>query len=279
MRICYTSDLHGSRKHYQQLEEVLRSERPALMILGGDMLPDGRPPNPPGDQAAWAAVELRAYVESYKRVVDRMAVAICMGNHDWRAAEDAVRVLEAQGILVLLEPSRTWLYDGIHFLGCSFTPPTPHFVKDYERLDTDDSELPEFDCEILSWDGRGIRRSTAEEYFLGRPSIKALLDEIPTPPTPWIFVAHAPPFDTLLDRLPNLEHPIGSRAVRDFIEQRRPLCALHGHVHESPEVTHGCIHQLDGVPCINPGQGRERLYAVTFDTADIPGTLRHTEFR
>ena len=55
----------------------------------------------------------------------------------------------------------------------------------------------------------------------------------PVVAAPWIFVCHAPPHDTALDRLPQVPHPIGSRAVRRFIEQRQPLVSLHGHVHES----------------------------------------------
>ena len=279
MRICYTSDFHGSRTHYEQLTEMLRAARPELAILGGDMLPDGRDPDPPRDQSAWVASELRAHIKAFKRAVPDLTVAICMGNHDWRAAEEAIRQLENAGVLTLLETRRVWSLGGIQFLGCSYAPPSPHFVKDYERLDVDGDELPRFECDVLTWDGNRVRSLTVEEHFQGNPSIEKELAGLPTPPAPWIFVAHAPPFGTKLDRLPNVAQPIGSKAVRAFIERRKPLCALHGHVHESPDITHTCLDLLDGVPCINPGQGRERMRAVVFDTDDIPNTLRHTEFR
>ena len=279
MRICYTSDFHGSRTHYSQLGEILRAERPALAILGGDMLPDGNEPDPPGDQAVWVSSELKTIIENYTRILPRLVVAVCMGNHDWTSSEIAIRELERIGILRLLDTERVWNFGGVNFLGCSLAPPSPHFVKDYERLDVDGAQLPGFDCEVLVSENGRVRRSSDEEHFLGMPSMAAVLDRIASPPDPWILVAHAPPYDTKLDRLPGIPYPIGSKAVRRFIEMRRPMCSLHGHVHESPEIAGGYFDELNGVLCINPGQSHQRIQAVVFDTDDVRGTLRHTVFQ
>jgi Icc-related predicted phosphoesterase len=49
---------------------------------------------------------------------------------------------------------------------------------------------------------------------------------------PWrLMVCHTPPFNTRLDRLVN-GRPVGSPAVRAFIEARRPELAVVGHIHE-----------------------------------------------
>lgn len=62
-----------------------------------------------------------------------------------------------------------------------------------------------------------------------------------------IAVIHPPPYATCLDQAPALDHdfriqresgdvkfaPVGSSAVREFIERRQPLLGLHGHVHDS----------------------------------------------
>ncbi len=62
-----------------------------------------------------------------------------------------------------------------------------------------------------------------------------------------IFNLHVPPYDSRLDRAPELkpdltpvykggapvEIPVGSHAVRQVIEEYQPLLALHGHIHES----------------------------------------------
>jgi Icc-related predicted phosphoesterase len=48
----------------------------------------------------------------------------------------------------------------------------------------------------------------------------------------FILVSHAPPIQTLTDRLANGTH-VGSKAVRTFIEEKQPLLCLTGHIHES----------------------------------------------
>ena len=278
MRICLASDFHGSRTLYDQLEELLCRERPELVILGGDMLPDGQGHDPDGPQASWVRETFRSWIGGIRQVVPGLIVACCMGNQDWLRSEVAVRAEQDAGRLVLLEMRRVWNHQGINFLGCPFSPPSPHFAKDYERLDTGEDELPDFECAVLATGDDGIRELTVEAHFRQKPTIEAELAAIATPNQPWILVAHAPPFDTKLDRLPHLDHPIGSKAVRRFIESRRPFCALHGHVHEAPVVSGAYYDDVGGVLCINPGQGHERLHAVLFDTEQPRATLRHTVF-
>ena len=72
-----------------------------------------------------------------------------------------------------------------------------------------------------TWAG-GICELDAAEYFRTSPSLAAELAAMATPGDPWILVAHAPPHDTKLDRLPNLDYPIGSKAVRAQIEAHPP---------------------------------------------------------
>lgn len=66
-----------------------------------------------------------------------------------------------------------------------------------------------------------------------------------------IFNLHAPPYNTGLDVAPMLDKnfkpivaggeiqtaPVGSRSVRQLIEQYQPLLAVHGHIHESRAST------------------------------------------
>lgn len=77
-----------------------------------------------------------------------------------------------------------------------------------------------------------------------------------------MFVCHAPPAESRLDRYyGNLAW--GSKAVRATLEKHRPLLSLHGHIHESPEVTGEITDTIGGTTCVNPGQGRsELLYAM-----------------
>jgi uncharacterized protein len=77
-----------------------------------------------------------------------------------------------------------------------------------------------------------------------------------------VFNFHCPPYDTHLDQAPVLDAelrprvdatglkvgPVGSKAVREAIEQAEPILGLHGHVHESPAG-----QKLGRTVCVNPG--------------------------
>lgn len=77
-----------------------------------------------------------------------------------------------------------------------------------------------------------------------------------------IFNFHCPPLDTHLDQAPKLDAElrpvvdlsgmrvasVGSRSVREAIDQAQPMLGLHGHVHESPAG-----EKLGRTLCINPG--------------------------
>jgi len=177
---------------------------------------------------------------------------------------------------VLLDHRRLWERDGLAFLGYASTPATPHWVKDFERLDVAGDPIPAFDG--VTWDARQgrAREVNLARHFGHRATIADELERAPHAPDPWILVAHAPPHAGRLDRLPGIADPIGSRAVRRFIESRQPLLSLHGHIHESPKVTGSFVDRIGRTLCINPGQSHTRLYAVLFDTQRPAETLRHT---
>lgn len=278
MLVCFTSDFHGSETLYSQLEALLHHEKLDLLILGGDMLPDGQDHDPDGTQAAGVREYLAPRIDAWKQAVPGLAVAWLMGNHDWVRSERAVRAEQDAGCFTLLELQRVWNYNGVNFIGCSLSPPTPHWVKDYERLDQDGDQVPDFGGAVWATGSDGIGEVEAEDHFRRKPSLAAEFAAATIPDQPWILVAHTPPWNTNLDRLPNLDHPIGSKAVRNFVESRRPLCALHGHVHESPEVSGSYFDEVGGVLCINPGQSHQRLQAVFFDAEQPRATLRHTVF-
>ena len=80
-----------------------------------------------------------------------------------------------------------------------------------------------------------------------------------------IFNMHVPPIDSTLDTCPQLDtstdpptmvtsggEPVmfgaGSKAVRDAIEHYQPLLSLHGHIHESRNVT-----RIGRTTAVNPG--------------------------
>ncbi len=71
-----------------------------------------------------------------------------------------------------------------------------------------------------------------------------------------LMICHTPPFDTRLDRLMN-GTPVGSPAVRAFIEARRPDVAVVGHIHESRGVD-----RIGDTLVLNAGALRDVGYVV-----------------
>jgi Icc-related predicted phosphoesterase len=276
MRICFTSDLHGRENLYAQLVELVSHERPDLLLLGGDLLPDGSERDPAGAQAVFMRERFVPALEAMLARVAGLRVACVLGNHECVSVEPLFREAEARGQLVLLEPNRPWRKNGTSFLGFSLTPPTPHWLKDYERLDMPGDPLPKF--QGVAWDAARGRSAPVElaKYYTPEHSLESALARATKPEGPWIFVCHAPPHGTRLDQLPGVDYPIGSRAVRAFVERARPFFSLHGHVRESPLKSGSIVDRVGEVACVNPGQDNERLHAVLFDSERPLATLRHT---
>ena len=276
MRVCFTSDLHGSESLYAQLAELVRRERPALLILGGDLFPDGELDDPDATQGRYVRDQFASWIAAQRRELPGLRVACILGNHDWTCSEAALEAAHQRGDLALLDHRRTWNVNGFAFLGYSRTPPSPFWVKDFERLDRSGDAVPETGGVV--WDGaaRRVREVTPQAHFGAQPTIADDLSRVDGAPAPWVFVCHGPPFDSKLDRLPHIADPLGSHAIRDFIIRSRPLCSLHGHFHESPDVTGAFTTRIGETLSINPGQHRDELSAVVFELPNVAETIRHT---
>lgn len=65
--------------------------------------------------------------------------------------------------------------------------------------------------------------------------------------TPKILICHQPPYDTKVDRVVD-GTPVGSKAVREFIERVQPLICFSGHIHNAIG-----IDTIGKTQIINPG--------------------------
>src|SRR5213593_3238197 len=77
-----------------------------------------------------------------------------------------------------------------------------------------------------------------------------------------VMVCHTPPFATRLDRLMN-GRPVGSPAVRAFIERRQPDLAVVGHIHEGRGT-----ERVGETLVLNAGPLRDGGYVVVENGAD-----------
>jgi Icc-related predicted phosphoesterase len=89
-----------------------------------------------------------------------------------------------------------------------------------------------------------------------------------------LMICHTPPFDTRLDRLMN-GRPVGSPAVRAFIEAHQPDVAVVGHIHEGRGVD-----RLGRTCVLNAGAARDGGYVVVEDDGQaVRAELRNVRDR
>jgi Icc-related predicted phosphoesterase len=134
-----------------------------------------------------------------------------IGNMDTREVED---VLEEKGYNV--HARTTDLGFGVGLIGVGYSTPTPFGTP---------SEVS--DAQLQVWLDQAIQGAKKYEYV--------------------ILMAHNPPFDTRTDRV-SFNRPVGSQAVRKFIETYQPDVCVTGHIHESKAVD-----RVGKTQIINPG--------------------------
>ena len=300
MRLVYAADLHGDLDSYRSLLDLAATTEAQAAIVGGDLLPHAITLQTALQaQRDFIAEQLRPLLEWFRARHPDIAVYLLPGNDDWAAAIRDLDRLEQDGLVVGLHERVYCLsadhrppttdHDGVvrrpssvvgqelWLAGFACVPLTPFSIKDYERRD--DGPLPPFSFAMAYTSWSGEIQPIQAAALAARPSIAEALATLAeqSDPQHTIYVCHTPPFNTPLDQMPRGRH-VGSKALRAFIEQHAPPLTLHGHIHESPELSGRYTAQLGTTWSINPGHDPRRFQAVTLDTDDLAGTIAHTAF-
>ena len=222
----FVSDLHGQAERYNKLFQILADEKPAAVLLGGDLLPSGltvlrghgqAPHEFMRDFLFAGLAQLRAGLGS---ACPR--IFVILGNDDPRAEEDDVTKGTAVGVWEYLHQCRASVgaYD---VYGYAYVPPTPFLLKDWERYDVSrhvdpGCVSPEEGHRTVPVADNLIRHSTIQNdltTLFGTESLERA-----------VCLFHAPPYNTNLDRAAldgmTVDHApldvhVGSVAIRRFI--------------------------------------------------------------
>ncbi len=247
MRDCFfVSDLHGKIERYNKLFEFIKKEKPEGVFLGGDLLPSGLL------SAGKIDIKHRDFINDFLvRALEKLRdtlkkdyprVFIIPGNDDGRFHEASLLDGASKGLWEYIQGRKVAFRDFCVY-GYSYVPPTPFMLKDWERYDV--SRYVDPGC--ISPE-EGWRSVPVSEYEMRYRTIQKDLAELAGEDKldRSIFLFHAPPYKTALDRaaLDNVKVdgvPVdvhtGSIAIKNFIEDRQPLITLHGHIHESANIT------------------------------------------
>jgi len=290
MEVLYTSDLHGEISLYQDLSTLANSSSAEIIALGGDLLPSF----PPSKQYEDMIPNQRIFIDGFllpflkKILVTTSIRQIFLIPGNWDVGYPYLFRELIEGIIDLSQKNYR-LENGYELIGYAFVPPTPFRPKDYEKMD--DPEAPWPPQKNPSY----IRVSEQSDHLLSidphvylreRGTIREDLNRL-TKPINYkkaIYIMHSPPFGTKLDLIQG-KKSAGSRSIKLFIEENQPLLTLHGHIHESPELSGAYFDRIEETISVNPGQsawsGRDlaELHAVTFEIENIEETLTHTCFQ
>lgn len=270
MRLIFTSDLHGHKDRYDELNQLIRHHQPDILILGGDLLPHQSPGNTGLKyQQIFVESTFRSFLES---LPDHIPVGTILGNDDWAACTSELKLLGKSFPFYLLSEIPVELA-GLQFYGYSFLPPTPFMAKDFDKRDREMDTIPQTpQISYISQDHE-IQAIETQALFRKRNTIEDDLSRI-HPIHPHILVAHAPPYESNLDRLHDGE-AVGSRSIRTWIANHQPMLSLHGHIHESPKVSGKFWDRIGRTICLNPGQIESHLSAVIIEL-DESISITHT---
>lgn len=271
----FATDLHGRLRRYEALLRLIREERPAAVLLGGDLLPHCY--HPADIQLGGGDFAEDYLLRSFECLRSELgencpSVFLILGNDDPRSNEPTFQYGSETGAWNYVH-GRKSPFGGFDIYGYSCVPPTPFLLKDWERYDVSRYVDPgcvspeegrrtvKVDPGVVKW---GTICQDLAELFKDDPLDRA------------VCVFHTPPYDTVLDRATldgkkydqvALDVHTGSIAVRRFIEQRQPLLTLHGHVHESTRLTGGWKTAIGRTVCINAAHDGPELALVRFDPA------------
>jgi Icc-related predicted phosphoesterase len=290
MRVLYTSDLHGEVRLYQELLALTISSSADIIALGGDLLPSFPPTKSFEDMVPNQKTFIDQFLlPFFKRMVEPTSskkILLIPGNWDLGYFHLFKEPMEG---IIDLDQRDYRIRNGYEFIGYPFVPPTPFRPKDYEKMDDQEAAWPpqKNPSYIRSSDQTDQLIPIDPYLFLRqRETIREDLKRLPKPlhHKRAIYIMHSPPFGTRLDLIQGGKSA-GSRSIKAFIEEYQPLLTLHGHIHESPEISGAFFDRIGETLSINPGQFTRRgkdpskLHAVIFEMENIEETLKHTCFQ
>ena len=279
----FVSDLHGSISRYEKLFQLIEKESPAVVFMAGDLLPSGMFAFTSSSKTVANFIEdvlKKGFLELKKKMgASYPEVFLILGNDDGKADEDSFIKGEQQDIWKYIH-GRKVEFDEYKIYGYAYVPPTPFMLKDWERYDV--SRYVDPGCTAPEEGAHSIEVDRKQMQF---KTIQKDLDKLTGGDnlSKSIFLFHSPPYKTNLDRAAldgrTFEHVpldvhVGSIAIKRFIEERKPMLTMHGHIHESTSITGHWQQKIGNTIAMNAAHNGKELSLIRFDLNDLGSTRR-----
>lgn len=259
--IVLAADVHGNKSQYDKIFAFAENQRCSALIFCGDLMPKRK---------SFTVKKQRAFVLDYffakietlhHNLGYRLPVFLLMGNDDLSANEPLLIDNQDNYGYVYIH-NRIVPFGDYFIAGYSFVPPTPYLYKGWEKFDgtrqaaqrgqyrTKGKFLPDGEFVTpLPDSALPFFRRLKELIFRSQTFIPGAIDPSTsiardltalfaqhTAFDRTLFISHAPPYQTSLDRVDRFHH-VGSMAIRQFIAEKQPLVSVHGHIHETVEIS------------------------------------------
>ena len=270
IKIFYTTDLHGKVWKYKAIIEILKHIKVDLVIIGADILPNGQTEF---GNKLFINEKLPRFFEQIKT-----PIIIDFGNDDFYMFYDLFKKRVKEYEHVFVSHMKEIIIGDYSIIGMHFVPDYPFGIKDWCRSEKDYLIDPsQLGKPVKTINGYIENINDLEKYFENLPMIEDYLSIMPKPSCKKvIYNMHAPPRTLGFDICGGGKQHVGSYAITKFIQDRKPLLTLHGHIHESSYYSGFTINKL--IPetvSIQPGQLHDLTYC-TFDLDNIENTYLKT---
>lgn len=287
-RFVYAADLHGNLNQYQILVQYAKETQASCILLGGDLGPkitskDGE--DLIHQQRHFFKTTFPQLFDSYFATVPQGKVFYLFGNDDCSCNVEVCDTYAKEHFFLLHNHRYHFSFSEVDFVGYSCVPLTPFGIKDWEKFDltslknvpdelvrahelrTAHARLSGYKSTLQGWQPFQFLPSMAAKDSL---QLDLQSDIFLKKPSQTIYVIHTPPFGTVLDQISGGTH-VGSIALRLFIEHNNPLLTLHGHIHETVDVSGQFQEKIGKTLCCSVGNYPEskKLAVLIADFSDI----------
>jgi uncharacterized protein len=289
MRVYFATDIHGSETCWRKFLNSGKHYEANVMVLGGDMPGKALVPIVQDGKDHWHAtlLENRREFESEDEVKEFEESVMRRGYYPFRTDPDQMSELSGSEELrdelfhkEMLGTVERWMrmadekLDGTG-IDCFVSPgnddqfEVDEIISEARRVRLAEGQVVEFgDFQMVStgWSNRtpwDTYREEDEDDLAER--LRKMTSQVTAPPEKTIYNFHCPPYGSGLDDAPEIDEnmrpkhggrsliPVGSKAVREAIEEGQPALSLHGHIHEAKGNT-----RIGRTLCINPGSSYEQ---------------------
>jgi len=259
--ILFSSDFHGNIIQYKKFFIKAYEDKVDAVIIGGDIAPKDPKHRIIKQQRIFLEKHLIPLIKRFYNKNNKRNHAcltyLMMGNDDFKANMAFLEKHEEKTGFKIIHNKCLRLHENFKIIGYSYVPLTPFVYKDWEKLDlTNENEHIKRKGFIVEG-----KKSRGNHYIKVRFDLKKRTNTIErdlkrllqcSSPSKTVMVIHAPPYNTSLDLASKGEH-VGSAAVRKIIQEKQPYITLHGHIHETVDISKKFLESINKTICMSVG--------------------------